>query len=53
MGVAREGAALVVLEVVVPGRFRDLIAEERLHPAAIATAVVLVAVGAVNAAALS
>ena len=53
IGVALQGAALVVLEVVVPGRFRDLIAEERLHPAAIATAVVLVAVGAVNAAALS
>ncbi|MGV0834947.1 DUF350 domain-containing protein [Mycolicibacterium thermoresistibile] len=53
VGVALQGVALVVLEVVVPGRFRDLIAEERLHPAAIATAVALVAVGAVNAAALS
>ncbi|MEZ0342514.1 DUF350 domain-containing protein [Mycobacterium sp. pV006] len=53
VGVALQGVALVVLEVVVPGRFRDLITDERLHPAAIATAVVLLAVGAVNAAALS
>ncbi len=37
----------------VPGRFRDLIAAEKLHPAAIATAVILLCVGGVNAAALS
>lgn len=53
IGVALQGAALVVLELVVPGRFRDLIAAETLHPAAIATAVALLAVGGVNAAALS
>jgi len=53
VGVALQGVALVVLELVVPGRFRDLITDERLHPAAIATAVTLLAVGAVNAAALS
>ncbi|WP_102142989.1 DUF350 domain-containing protein [Mycobacterium hubeiense] len=53
IGIALQGAALVVLEVVVPGRFRDLISADRLHPAAIATAVALLAVGGVNAAALS
>jgi uncharacterized membrane protein YjfL (UPF0719 family) len=53
VGVALQGVALVALELVVPGRFRDLITDERLHPAAIATAVMLMAVGAVNAAALS
>src|ERR1700754_2819042 len=53
VGVALQGLALVVLEAVVPGRFRDLIADERLHPAAIATPVTLLAVGGVNAAALS
>ncbi|MCV7279761.1 DUF350 domain-containing protein [Mycolicibacterium flavescens] len=53
VGVALQGLALVVLELAVPGRFRDLITEERLHPAAIATAVALLAVGGVNAAALS
>jgi uncharacterized membrane protein YjfL (UPF0719 family) len=53
VGVVLQGLALIVLEIVVPGRFRDLIADERLHPAAIATAVTLLAVGGVNAAALS
>jgi uncharacterized membrane protein YjfL (UPF0719 family) len=53
VGVALQGVALVVLEAAVPGRFRDLIDAEQLHPAAIATAVVLLAVGGVNAAALS
>ncbi|BBY16801.1 DUF350 domain-containing protein [Mycolicibacterium litorale] len=53
VGVVLQGVALVVLEVLVPGRFRDLIEAERLHPSAIATAVVLLAVGGVNAAALS
>ncbi|MGV0791792.1 DUF350 domain-containing protein [Mycolicibacterium sp. XJ1819] len=53
VGVALQGLALVVLEALVPGRFRDLINEDRLHPAAIATAVTLLAVGGVNAAALS
>lgn len=53
VGVALQGVALAVLEVVVPGRFRDLINSEQLHPAAIATAVVMIAVGGVNAAALS
>jgi uncharacterized membrane protein YjfL (UPF0719 family) len=53
VGVVLQGLALVALEAAVPGRFRDLIGEERLHPAAIATAVTLLAVGGVNAAALS
>jgi uncharacterized membrane protein YjfL (UPF0719 family) len=53
IGVALQGAALAVLEAVVPGRFRDLVEAERLHPAAIATAVIMLAVGGVNAAALS
>lgn len=53
IGVVLQGIALVVLEMVVPGRFRDLITAETLHPAAIATAVALLAVGGVNAAALS
>ena len=53
VGVLLQGAALVMLEVLVPGRFRDLIADEKLHPGAVATAVILLAVGGVNAAALS
>ena len=53
VGVALQGLALAVLEIVVPGRFRDLVEAEELHPAAIATAVILLAVGGINAAALS
>lgn len=53
VGVALQGLSLAMLEVAAPGRFRDLIADEHLHPAAIATAVTLLAVGGVNAAALS
>jgi uncharacterized membrane protein YjfL (UPF0719 family) len=53
VGVLLQGVALVVLEIAVPGRFRDLLADDKLHPGAIATAVILVAVGGVNAAALS
>lgn len=53
VGVILQGAALAVLELLVPGRFRDLITAETLHPGAIATAVALLAVGGVNAAALS
>lgn len=53
IGVVLQGIALVVLEIAVPGRFRDLMTAETLHPGAIATAVALLAVGGVNAAALS
>ncbi|MCF6386902.1 DUF350 domain-containing protein [Mycobacterium sp. MBM] len=53
VGVALQGATLLVLEALVPGRFRDLVGDEKLHPGAIATAVILLAVGGVNAAALS
>lgn len=53
LGVVLQGLALVVLELLVPGRFRDDIDAEQFHPAALATAVVLLAVGGINAAALS
>lgn len=53
VGVALQGAALVVLEIAVPGRFRDHIEATELHPAAFATAVMLLSVGGVIAAALS
>jgi uncharacterized membrane protein YjfL (UPF0719 family) len=53
VGVLLQGAALAVLELAVPGRFRDLITDDTLHPSAIAAAVTLLAVGGVNAAALS
>jgi uncharacterized membrane protein YjfL (UPF0719 family) len=53
VGVALQGVALVVLEAVVPGQYRNIIDAEEFHPASIAAAVVLLAVGGINAAALS
>ena len=53
VGVALQGVALAILEAVVPGRFRGFIDAEEFHPASIAAAVVLLAVGGINAVALS
>ena len=53
VGVALQGIALAILEAAVPGRFRGFIDAEKLHPASIAPAVVLLAVGGINAVALS
>jgi uncharacterized membrane protein YjfL (UPF0719 family) len=53
IGVALQGAALVILQIAVPGRFREHVDEPELHPAAFATATMLVAVGGVIAAAIS
>ena len=53
VGVALQGIALATLEAVVPGRFRGFIDAEEFHPASIAAAVVLLAVGGINAIALS
>lgn len=53
VGVALQGVALVILEIAVPGRFREHIDAPTLHPAVFATAVMLLAVAGVIAAALS
>jgi uncharacterized membrane protein YjfL (UPF0719 family) len=53
IGVALQGAALLILQIAVPGRFREHVDEPELHPAAFATATMLVAVGGVIAAAIS
>jgi uncharacterized membrane protein YjfL (UPF0719 family) len=53
IGVALQGAALLILQIAVPGRFREHVEEPELHPAAFATATMLVAVGGVIAAAIS
>jgi hypothetical protein len=37
----------------VPGQYRNIIDAEEFHPASIAAAVVLLAIGGINAAALS
>ncbi|MGH3971133.1 MAG: DUF350 domain-containing protein [Mycobacterium sp.] len=53
LGVILQGIALLTLHFVVPGRFHEHIEEAQLHPAAFATAVMMLAVGGVTAAALS
>ncbi len=47
------GVALLTLHFVIPGDFHEHVDEPELHPAAFATAVMLLAVGGVTAAALS
>jgi hypothetical protein len=53
VGVVLQGGALLILQIAVPGRFREHVDEPQLHPAAFATATMLVAVGGVIAAAIS
>ena len=53
IGVGLQGMALLILQIAVPGRFREHVDEPQLHPAAFATATMLVAVGGVIAAAIS
>lgn len=53
IGVVLQGIALLTLHFVIPGDFHEHIDEPELHPAAFATAVMLLAVGGVTAAALS
>ncbi|OBI09437.1 DUF350 domain-containing protein [Mycobacterium scrofulaceum] len=53
VGVLLQGGALLILQIAVPGKFREHVDEPELHPAAFATATMLVAVGGVIAAAIS
>ncbi|CAI7976555.1 hypothetical protein BBK14_21195 [Parafrankia soli] len=53
VGVALQALALRVLDAVVPGHLRAIVDEPTLSPAAWAVATSLLAIGAVNAAALS
>jgi uncharacterized membrane protein YjfL (UPF0719 family) len=53
LGVVFQAVTLVVLEFLVPGRFRDLVTSPRFSTASLAVAATLVAVGAVNAAAIA
>ncbi|MDR3656740.1 MAG: DUF350 domain-containing protein [Mycobacterium sp.] len=53
IGVILQGLALVALKSLVPDHFRSDIHAEDFHPASLATAVVLLAVGGINAAALT
>jgi uncharacterized membrane protein YjfL (UPF0719 family) len=53
MGVVLQGIAILAMHFVIPGNFHEHVDEPGLHPAAFATAVMLLAVGGVTAAALS
>ena len=53
IGIVLQGIAILAMHVVIPGDFHEHIDEPDLHPAAFATAVMLLAVGGVTAAALS
>ena len=53
IGVVLQGIAILSMHFVIPGDFHEHIDEPELHPAAFATAVMLLAVGGVTAAALS
>lgn len=45
--------ALVVVELLVPGRFRDLVADPRLRSGTVVVSVTLVVIAAINAASMS
>src|SRR5271168_462224 len=53
LGVILQGMALLTMHLVIPGNFHEHVDEPELHPAAFATAVMLLAVGGVTAAAVS
>lgn len=53
LGVVLQTVSLVVLELLIPGRFRDLILDHRLRAGAVACAVILVVIACVNAACLT
>src|ERR1700740_3446218 len=53
IGVVLQGIALLTLPLVIPGDFHEHVDEPELHPAAFATAVMLLAVGGVTAVAVS
>ncbi|CAM3388047.1 hypothetical protein BST27_28990 [Mycobacterium intermedium] len=53
IGILLQGLALLILRVVVPGNLYAHVEDPELHPAAFATAAMLLAIGAVTAASLS
>ena len=52
LGLLIQVVVMVVLEALIPGRFRDLVEDPQLRSGAVVVAVILVVVGAVNAACL-
>lgn len=52
LGLVIQVIVMALLEVFIPGRFRDLVEDPKLRSGAVVAAVILVVVGAVNAACL-
>lgn len=52
LGLVIQVIVMVLLEALIPGRFRDLVEDPKLRSGAVVAAVILVVVGAVNAACL-
>lgn len=52
LGLVIQIVVMVLLEVFIPGRFRDLVEDPKLRSGAVVVAVILIVVGAVNAACL-
>lgn len=52
LGLAIQVVVMAVLEAVIPGRFRDLVEDPKLRSGAVVAAIILIVVGAVNAACL-
>src|SRR5699024_6004821 len=52
LGLVNQVVVMAVLEAVIPGRFRDLVEDPKLRSGAVVAAVILIVVGAVNAACL-
>ena len=53
MGIILQAIALVIIEVLVPGNFRDIVEDPKLRAGAIVTAITLIIIVAVNAACLT
>lgn len=53
IGITAQALALLVLEALVPGRFRDVVMDAKLRPRAAMAGVTLVVIGLINAVALS
>ncbi|MFD5868784.1 DUF350 domain-containing protein [Corynebacterium sp. NPDC060344] len=53
IGIIMQALALLVLEALVPGRFRDVVMDAKLRPRAAMAGVTLVVIGLINAVALS
>ena len=53
LGIVLQAASLLVLEALIPGRFRDVVMDAKVRPRAILAATTFIVIGVINAVALS